>query len=151
MSGRHRVSLPNAAPTDTHTHTEVLVYSGGRKARSEICKQSLVGERLQGPRVLCLRGCRAGSSPVAQDVLLGQGEGSTARLGVASQGGSLRGSPCPARCCMGLGGAVAVALLPANRQPLPRGMLGRARGCSSHLLSRLESAVVRRTPASVAC
>lgn len=50
------MALANAIPTHMRAHTKVLVCSGGRKARSEICKQSLVGERLQGPRVLCLRG-----------------------------------------------------------------------------------------------
>lgn len=89
MSGKHHMALPNAIPaharTRMRTHT-VLVCSGGKKARSEICKQSLVGERLQGPHVLCLRGSRAGSAHVARAVLFGQEEESTACLGVASQG-----------------------------------------------------------------
>lgn len=108
MSGEHPLALPSAGRS-------------GSAARGEICKHSGVGERL---RLLCLQACRAGSAHVAQAVLSGQEEESTACLGAASQGGSLRHSPCLARCCLQDAPSTPSALTAALLQVKPRLHLG---------------------------
>lgn len=136
-----RKTLYGPAKCSTCTHTKALVCSGGKKARSEICKQSLVGERLQGPHVLCLRGSGAGSAHVAQAVLFGR-EHSLSRCSfprwlimlIPVSGEVLLEAQrsCSRRAYRP--GALPAALLQVNHQPPPRGRPVQARGFSSRLL-----------------